>query len=44
MTIHNYEVVIEAELEIDGVEFASVLSVLLPPDVMHLQIPSRTSW
>lgn len=32
VTIHNYEVVVEAELELDGEEFVSVFSVILPPD------------
>ena len=29
--IHNYEVVVEAEVEVDGEEFSSVFSVILPP-------------
>ena len=38
--IYNYEVVVETELETpDGEEFASVLSVILPPDVTELAIP-----
>jgi len=37
--IHNYEVVVEIELEIDGEEFASVLSVILPPDQLSVTLP-----
>jgi hypothetical protein len=33
VTIRNYEVVVEVELEVNGEEFASVLSVILPPDL-----------
>ena len=39
VTIVNYEVVVEAELEIDGEEFTSVLSVVLPPDITELAVP-----
>ena len=39
--VHNYQVVVEAELEIDGEEFASVLSVILPPDVTSMTIPTE---
>ena len=42
ITIVNYEVVIEAELETpDGDEFISVLSVILPPDVTEMTIPAE---
>ncbi len=42
ITIVNYEVVVEAELETaDGDEFVSVLSVILPPDVTAMTIPAE---
>jgi hypothetical protein len=42
ITIINYEVVVEAELETpDGEEFTSVLSVILPPDVTAMTIPDE---
>ncbi len=41
VTIHNYEVVLEAELEIDGEEFTSVFSVMLPPDVRSMTVPEE---
>jgi len=41
VTIHNYEVVVERELEVDGEEFASVLSVILPPDQRSMTIPAE---
>jgi hypothetical protein len=42
ITIHNYQVVVEAEIETaDGEEFASVLSVILPPDVTEMTIPEQ---
>jgi len=40
--IYNYQVVVEAELEgPDGEEFASVISVILPPDVTAMTIPDE---
>lgn len=39
--IHNYQVVVEAEIEIDGEEFASVLSVTLPPSITEMTIPTE---
>ncbi|MHC4310459.1 MAG: hypothetical protein ACYSSN_10970 [Planctomycetota bacterium] len=39
VTINNYEVVVEIELEVDGEEFTSVFSVVLPPDVRSVAIP-----
>ncbi len=40
--IYNYEVVVEAEVELPGGdEFASVLSVILPPDVTEMTIPEE---
>mgnify|MGYP001826687531 FL=1 len=42
ITIFNYEVVVEAELETpDGEEFTSVFSVILPPDVTAMTIPEE---
>lgn len=41
VTIHNYEVVVEVELEINGEEFVSVFSAIVPPDVMSVTIPSE---
>ncbi len=41
VTIHNYQVVVEAELEINGDEFVSVLSVILPPDARSFMIPEE---
>ncbi len=42
ISIVNYEVVVEAELETpDGDEFVSVLSVILPPDVTEMTIPAE---
>lgn len=41
VTINNYEVVVEAELEIDGEEFASIFSVILPPGVTQMTIPEE---
>jgi len=42
ISIYNYQVVVEAEFETpDGEEFASVLSVILPPDVTEMTIPEE---
>ena len=42
ISIYNYQVVVEAELELaNGEEFASVLSVVLPPDVTEMMIPAE---
>jgi len=42
ITIVNYQVVVEAELETpDGEEFTSVLSVILPPEVTEMTIPDE---
>ncbi len=41
VTIHNYEVVVERELEVDGEEFASVFSVILPPGQRSMTIPAE---
>ena len=36
VTIHNYELALEAEAEINGEEFTSTFSVVLPPDVASI--------
>lgn len=38
--IHNYEVVAEVELEVNGEEFASVFSVILPPEQRSITLPA----
>ncbi len=39
--IHNYEVVVETEIEVGGEEFATVFSVLLPPDQTSMTVPAE---
>ena len=39
--IHNYEVVVEVELEVNGEEFPSVMHVVLPPGETELTIPAE---
>ena len=39
--IHNYQVVIEVELEVDGEEFVSELSILLPPGLTSMTVPEE---
>ena len=39
--IHNYEVVIEVELEVNGESFPSVMHVVLPPTETSITIPSE---
>lgn len=42
ISIYNYEVVVEAEFETaDGEDFASILSVILPPGVTEMTIPDE---
>jgi hypothetical protein len=41
VTIHNYEVVVERELEVNGEEFASVFSIILPPGQTSMTIPAE---
>ena len=41
VTIHNYEVVLEVELEVGGEEFTSVFSVVLPPGVTSFTVPAE---
>ena len=42
ITIVNYEVVVETELEgADGEEFVTVFSVVLPPDVTSMTVPDE---
>ncbi len=39
--IHNYEVVVEVELEVDGEDFASVFSIILPPGRTSVTVPEE---
>lgn len=41
LVVVNYEVVVEAELEIGDEEFATIFSVILPPDVTEMTIPAE---
>jgi hypothetical protein len=41
VTIRNYEVVLEVELEVNGEEFTSVLSVILPPGTRVFTVPAE---
>lgn len=41
VTIHNYEVVIEVELEVNGEEFPSVMHVVLPPGETSITVPEE---
>jgi hypothetical protein len=41
VVIHNYEVVVEKELVVNGEEFTSKFSVILPPDQTSMTIPSE---
>jgi hypothetical protein len=41
LVIANYQVVVEAEVEIDGDEFESIFSVILPPDTTEMTIPAE---
>ena len=41
VVIHNYEIVVEVELEVDGEEFTSVFSVILPPEARSMTIPAQ---
>lgn len=41
ITIRNYEVVVETELEIGDEEFTSILSVIVPPGVTEMTIPQE---
>jgi hypothetical protein len=41
VVIHNYEVVVEVKLEVNGEEFASVFSVILSPDERSMTIPAE---
>ncbi|WIO74902.1 hypothetical protein QP938_03080 [Porticoccaceae bacterium LTM1] len=41
VTIVNYEVVVEVEVEVNGEEFTSVFSVILPPEVTSLTLPEE---
>jgi len=37
----NYQVVVETELEIDGEEFTTVFSAIIPPDVTSMTVPAE---
>ncbi len=39
IVIHNYEVVVEVTVEVDGEDFESVFSVILPPDQTAMTVP-----
>ncbi len=41
ITIVNYQVVVEAELETPDGEFTTVFSVVLPPDVTEMTVPEQ---
>lgn len=41
VNIVNYEVVLEVELEVDGEEFTSVFSVVLPPNATSFTVPAE---
>ena len=41
VTIHNYEVVVEVELELNGEEFTSIFSAILPPEETSMTIPEE---
>lgn len=41
LVVVNYQVVVEAEFEVDGEDFASIFSVILPPDVTEMTIPAE---
>ena len=42
ITIYNYEVVVEAELESpEGEEFVTVFSAVVPPDIMSMTVPEE---
>ena len=39
--IHNYEVVVEVEVDVNGEEFASVMHVVVPADETSLTLPDE---
>lgn len=41
ITVHNYEVVLETELEIDGEEFVSVMNIIVPPGITSISLPEE---
>lgn len=41
IVVYNYEVVVEAEFEIDDEEFTTVFSIILPPDINAVSIPEE---
>ncbi len=41
VTIHNYEVVLEIELDVNGEEFPSVIHVVVPPGETSMSVPAE---
>ena len=41
VTVHNYEVVVEADVEVNGEELTAVTSTVLPPDQTSYTIPAE---
>ena len=41
VAIHNYQVVVEVEVEVNGEELNSVFSVVLPPDQTSMTVPAE---
>ncbi len=41
VTIKNYEVVVETDLEIDGEEFTTVMHAVVPADITEMSIPAE---
>jgi hypothetical protein len=41
VTIHNYEVVLELELDVNGEEFTSKTSIILPPGETEVTVPAE---
>ncbi len=41
VVIHNYELVVETELEIGGEDFVTVFSIILPPGTMSMTVPAE---
>jgi hypothetical protein len=39
--IHNYQVVVEAEIEVDGDDFETIFSVILPPGQTSMTVPAE---
>lgn len=41
IAIYNYQLVVETDLEIDGEEFTTVFSAVVPPDVTEITVPDE---